>query len=142
MLGTQRIHAFRKGPFEQATDKDRSPDTGDAGKTPAPRVVCVSCGHVVTDRAQAIQIEGLHRHVRINPHGYEHHFGCYRAAPGVVGAGALQATFSWFAGYAWQLAYCGGCAVHLGWIFVGEGDGFVGLLAAQVREAEDDETST
>jgi hypothetical protein len=31
-------------------------------------------------------------------------------------------------GYRWQLAYCRGCAAHLGWGFVGGAGRFFGLI--------------
>jgi hypothetical protein len=29
--------------------------------------------------------------------------------------GAASAEYSWFPGYAWTIALCAACAVHLGW---------------------------
>lgn len=50
--------------------------------------------------------------------------------------------FSWFPGYAWQIAVCNGCNSHVGWKFVATKRGykprkFYGLCGKAIRVASD-----
>jgi len=48
----------------------------------------------------------------------------------------VTSDFTWYAGYAWRIAYCGNCAQHLGWRFEAIGDQslqlFYGLLTKAI----------
>ena len=73
----------------------------------------------------------------VNPFGYLHEVLAVRAARNVLPAGPLVAAFSWFPGYAWQVAHCAGCAEHVGWRYWGaEADPpeFFGLRRATIAE--------
>ena len=105
-------------------------DPGDAGT-----LYCRACGAPVSHRRHAVARGGAHEHGRTNPAGLSFHFACYAHAPGVVPLGTLTAAHTWFAGYAWRLALCAGCRLHLGWEYrAPDGDGFYGLLSGALAE--------
>jgi hypothetical protein len=81
-----------------------------------------------------MEVRGQHEHVCVNPSGIPFHIGCFRSAPGCQALGVPESYWSWFDGYGWQVATCGGCAHHLGWAFSGEGGGFYGLIVARLLE--------
>ncbi len=80
-------------------------------------VYCSVCSHVLTRRGAQIEMQGSFDHQFSNPHGFRFHVGCFANALGCDISGAPQAADSWFMGYAWRLATCGGCHQHLGWYF-------------------------
>lgn len=84
------------------------------------RILCSSCGHRLTTADARSAVDGAHRHVKVNPHGHVFHIACFRPLPGVAALGAPSEEFSWFSGYRWQIALCGNCHVHLGWLFSGD----------------------
>jgi hypothetical protein len=94
-------------------------------------VRCRGCGHELTTRARAVEIGGAHDHTFRNPAGYSYQIVCFSDAPGCRADGALTTDATWFAGYAWNFASCGGCADHLGWWYVGASS-FVGLIATRI----------
>ncbi len=100
---------------------------------PARVVVCARCEARIADAAAKIEIAGRHVHTCVNPAGIVYRVACYRDAPGCACQGAPSTYFSWFAGYAWQVAVCARCGVHLGWAFVGQ-SAFVGLIAERIVE--------
>ena len=91
-------------------------------------LVCRYCLSPITTEAAAISMDGQHHHSQCNPHGYFFHFGCFSDAPGCRIIGDPVTTDSWFNGYAWQIANCSHCQVHLGWYFSGQSPTFFGLL--------------
>ena len=100
---------------------------------------CRLCGHRVAPADAAISFDAGHEHRFTNPHGYAFRIGLFAEAPGCVHDGAATEYFSWFPGYAWRIASCGGCRSHLGWSFEcigapgpGEPDGFHGLVRARL----------
>lgn len=115
--------------------RDRSPDRGEGG---ARRIECARCGHHIADTGDRTERFGLHEHSQINPHGYIWHFGCWARAPGCAETSAPTTEFTWFAGYRWQIASCGGCALHLGWLFSDGADRFWGLITDRLVERGDD----
>jgi len=80
----------------------------------------VGCGHPITELAHRIEMAGRHAHTCVNPAGFVFHIGCFAAAPGCVAVGSWSSEYAWFAGYAWQVACCGRCSMHLGWAFAPE----------------------
>lgn len=94
---------------------------------------CVVCEHVITDAAYRVERGGAHEHTFVNPHGIAHHIGCFVAAPGCGHNGPTQTAFSWFPGWSWQVAVCGRCNTHLGWIFRCAGEQFHGLILAALH---------
>lgn len=110
---------------------------GDARARDAERPIrCAACSYAITRADQRTTVDGKHVHERANPSGFLYRIGCFREAPGCVGEGGSTAFFTWFPGYAWQLTMCGGCGVHLGWAFRGEGGGFHGLVLDRLAEGE------
>ena len=103
-----------------------------AAAAPDAALRCARCARRITDAGARTSVRGKHVHTRVNPGGWVHQFGCFRAAPGAVAAGEPTEEHTWFAGYAWSLAHCARCAAHLGWRFVGEGE-FYGLLLERLR---------
>jgi hypothetical protein len=104
------------------------------------RILCRRCQSPVTSKAELVSIGGSRAHRRTNPNGYEFEFACFLAAPGADRRGVPTTQFSWFAGYAWCLAACRSCDVHLGWHFSGKSPEFYGLIidriAAEDRESQ------
>lgn len=102
---------------------------------PEKAIVCRACGHVVTHKRFQHEINGAHEHTFRNPAAYSFHLVCYSEAPGCVVEGPATTDATWFAGYAWSFALCGGCQQHLGWWYAGRNGSFAGLIATRlVRE--------
>ena len=80
-------------------------------------LLCRSCKHLITDESDRITVNQSHTHTCKNPSGLIFTFGCFRDAPGCVISGTASYEFTWFAGYAWQIAICANCGIHLGWRF-------------------------
>lgn len=100
---------------------------------------CRQCGHPITHPDARIQINERHHHVFTNPHGITYHIGCFKEAPGAARRGELTDFWSWFPGYRWQIALCGSCQAHLGWLFTAELDRFYGLILNRLIESKDAE---
>jgi hypothetical protein len=109
---------------------------GDPTEDREGRILCRRCQSPVTSKAELVSIGGSRAHRRTNPNGYEFEFACFLAAPGADRRGVPTTQFSWFAGYAWCLAACRSCDVHLGWYFSGKTPGFYGLIIDRIA-AED-----
>lgn len=97
------------------------------------RLRCVVCEHVISERAYRTEMSGAHEHTFVNPHGIVHRIGCFAAAPGAAPVGPTEAAFSWFPGWTWQVACCGRCRAHVGWVFRCAGQQFHGLILDAVR---------
>jgi hypothetical protein len=98
------------------------------------RLMCRLCARVITFDAARIQMEGAHEHEKANPAGLLFRIGCFRVAPGCAAHGVAVAEHTWFAGWRWQLAFCGGCQVQLGWAFLGDAGRFYGLILNRLVE--------
>ena len=99
-------------------------------------IYCGSCSHVITQVSMKIEMQGSHEHDFTNPHGYAFHVGCFSQALGCDLSGGPQAADSWFMGYVWRIATCGGCQNHLGWYFsstTGEHH-FYGLILDRLQQ--------
>lgn len=94
---------------------------------------CATCEHRISDRAYRMEMGGAHEHTFVNPGGFVYTIGCFVAAPGCVHAGVPEEAFSWFPGWSWQVAECGRCRTHLGWVFRCAGEQFHGLILAALR---------
>lgn len=102
-----------------------------AGGRPSPAkrwLHCQRCGRKITREEDRLDVDGRHEHVRTNPHGITFRFGSFSTASGCAMQGDPVAAFSWFPGFYWRLAMCGGCGIHLGWCFEGSMPGFFGLV--------------
>jgi len=75
----------------------------------------------------------------LNPHGFIHEVVTVRRVENVTLTGAPTTDFTWYPGYAWQIAWCVKCAAHVGWSFaaVGEAEprGFWALRRDAIVEA-------
>ena len=112
------------------TVKDGVPAEGERA------LVCVACGHRITDDDHRIEMNGAHEHTFVNPGGFVHHIGCFDAAPGYSYLGPTESAFSWFPGWTWQVAACARCRAHVGWQYRNSGEQFHGLILAALRRAE------
>ncbi len=95
---------------------------------------CAVCDHRISESTDRVERGGAHAHTFVNPHGIAHHIGCFAQAPGCVELGDIETAFSWFPGWSWQIAICGRCHTHLGWIFRLGDEQFHGLILAALRE--------
>jgi len=105
-------------------------DAATGGRGP---LVCAACEQRITDDAYRIERGGAHAHTFVNPGGFVHRLGCFAVATGCSYTGEPDSAFSWFPGWSWQIAVCGRCRAHLGWIFRSEGESFHGLLVDAIR---------
>jgi hypothetical protein len=112
---------------EQAETGRRATTSGDDA------LRCAICDHRITDRAHRSERNGAHEHTFVNPGGFLFRIGCFVAAAGCKHVGDTSTAFSWFPGWTWQIAICGGCRAHVGWIFRSGGEQFHGLILAALR---------
>ena len=113
---------------DMRTDPDDSPSTmrEDA-------VACRQCLHEISSPAQQQVIDGAHTHTFANPEGILFEIACYQDAWGCVYVGASTFEFTWFTGYAWRIAVCANCHIHLGWVFSSlQGHVFHGLITSRI----------
>lgn len=97
-------------------------------------ILCGTCQTTITTRAARIDVHGAHEHRRVNPSGVDFHLGCFSVAPGCLVEGTPTLFWTWFPGYAWQLASCRACGDHLGWAFSNAERLFWGLILARLVE--------
>ncbi len=120
----------RDGAVDQEQQVDPQ-DSDDSGKNEFLR--CTGCQYPITRKMDRSQINENHQHVFANPHGYIYQIGCFAQAPGCVVTGQETGHFSWFPGYAWQIALCGQCFTLLGWAFNSGESQFFGLILDKLR---------
>jgi cereblon len=79
--------------------------------------------------------------VYVNPHGYLHEVVTVRRAKNVLVSGPPTTEFTWYAGYAWEIAWCARCRNHVGWMFTAVAGGdpprFFGLRRDAIAEGGD-----
>ena len=92
------------------------------------QILCRRCGRYITSGKQRISVNGSHEHTFANPEGILFHVGCFARVQGCSFAGEPTGEWSWFMGYAWSVAYCAGCGLHLGWRYSSADDVFHGLV--------------
>ncbi|MFH1122299.1 MAG: cereblon family protein [Pseudomonadota bacterium] len=102
------------------------------------RLVCASCGHLVTRVSEKIDFRGRHHH-DFPYYGHVVRLGCYRNAPGCVGVERISNGYSWFRGYSWQIQLCRNCHIQLGWKYMSQDDSFYGLVFKLLREEKPEE---
>lgn len=99
-------------------------------------LLCRQCLQVITHRSHQIIINGSHEHTFANPHGIVFEIGCFKSAVGCGYVGHPTDEFSWFKGFMWQIAVCGSCLTHVGWLFTSSSiDGFIGLILDRIMES-------
>ena len=91
-------------------------------------IICAACNAIITAPEEGISLSGSHDYWFTNPAGFRFHVGCFARAPGCCGLGESTHENSWFTGYAWVVAVCSKCGLHLGWKFSGRSDRFYGLI--------------
>jgi hypothetical protein len=117
-----------KNDVEESSREAELPDDGEA-------ICCRACGRVITRSVARTEINGSHQHTFANPHGIVFQIGCFREAWGCALAGPATDEFTWFKGYHWKIAVCGGCLTHLGWRFASAGGSlFFGLVLDRLSE--------
>ncbi len=114
-------------------------DASDPEKRPV-KLLCQHCLFEITSGDQGISRRGKHRHLQCNPNGNVFDFRCFSQA-NCLPVGPESNEFSWFPGYSWQIALCGKCLAHLGWLFNAgsgseTGDIFYGLINNRLVEEE------
>ncbi|MDY6831903.1 MAG: cereblon family protein [Thermodesulfobacteriota bacterium] len=99
-------------------------------------LLCARCLHPITRPGARTTANGRHVHVFANPGGLVFEIGCFRTAPGCGHAGSPTLEFTWFNGYAWQVATCNGCLEHLGWYYTADGTSFYGLILNRLIDTQ------
>ena len=101
---------------------------------------CKNCGAPIAPLA-AVLPEGEMPLVFANPHGMVFELLLLSRAQSLQLMGYATEEFTWFPGYAWRVALCGGCGTHLGWRFEAIQGGsppvFFGLLRSELVERDD-----
>jgi hypothetical protein len=118
------------GAGESSTETASNPDDDLGGSGP---LVCAACGRRITDDAHRVERGGGHEHTFVNPGGFVHHVACFGVATGCSYRGAPETAFTWFPGYSWQIAECGACGAHLGWLFRATGESFHAFIVSALR---------
>ena len=113
--------------------KEKAEASSDAGTAADDALRCIVCEHRISERAYRVEMQGAHEHRFVNPAGYAYVIGCFAAAPGCVHTGPTETAFSWFPGWAWQVAACAKCRAHVGWIYRLAGQQFHGLILDRLR---------
>jgi hypothetical protein len=123
--------------LDRERDRRSSPKTDRKGVAPGARtLVCVACGHRITDDDHRIEMNDAHEHTFVNPGGFVYRIGCFSVASGCVQLGVPKTAFSWFPGWSWQVAACARCRAHLGWIYRNAGEQFHGLIVTALRDGD------
>lgn len=119
-------------PVNLKPDTNPVPDIeSDVLEMEAPRdapIRCAACMSIIALDSDRIPVNGAHIHSFANPHGLVFEIGCFRDAFGCHETGLPTDEFTWFSGYLWQIAVCGTCLAHLGWLFTANSRGFWGLI--------------
>lgn len=98
-------------------------------------ILCRRCQHWITTSEHRIIVQGRHQHIVTNPSGIEFQLGCFSKAAGVIEEGISRLENTWFNGFAWRFAKCGGCFNHLGWVYTATGEmPFYGLILNKLIE--------
>ena len=123
-----------RSPEGALRSSEKDVPTGDEGRL----LLCVLCGHGVTTASARTARGGRQAHTFTNPHGFVFHIGCFATAPGCRATGEPTTEFTWFPGFAWQIAVCGGCGEHLGWLFrsASAEEAFSGLILDRLVERD------
>lgn len=102
-------------------------------------LICAVCGERITSIRERVEMNGTHAHTFTNPHGLTFDIGCFRSAPGCKPVGEATEAWTWFRGYAWRVAVCGGCGAHLGWGYEPADPGtrgFFGLILDRLSQPD------
>jgi hypothetical protein len=103
---------------------------------PQSGICCAQCRHRITEHTARLELAGAHIHVFTNPGGFVYEIALYDYAD-CISHGPATPEYSWFPGYAWQLALCANCQVHLGWRYrKGGSAAFYGLIRERLLEVD------
>ncbi|KAL3679706.1 hypothetical protein R1sor_022662 [Riccia sorocarpa] len=104
------------------------------------RLRCKICMAVIARRSDVILMstEGAISTL-VNPGGYVHETLTLSRAWGLMLRGRPDTAHSWFPGYAWTIAHCSQCELHMGWRFTAVKKGlrpkaFWGVRRSQLAE--------
>lgn len=101
------------------------------------QLLCRNCLQIITSPAERILVQGSHKHTFANPQGIIYEIGCFRNANGCSYAGVPTDEYTWFRGFRWKVALCGGCLTHLGWLFISTSSvTFNGLILNRLVESK------
>lgn len=115
--------------LDRERDRRSTPAVEKERAAPGDRaLVCAACGHAITDEDARIAMSGGHEHTFVNPGGFAYTIGCFARAPGLALHARIEAAFSWFPGWTWQVAGCTCCQAHLGWAYRNSDAVFYGLI--------------
>jgi len=79
---------------------------------------CRACGQALAREQDLCTVGGSGpEHSFVNPAGVVHALVTVADAHHVRDHGERTTDFSWFPGWSWRYADCGGCGVFLGWCF-------------------------
>ena len=99
-------------------------------------IVCRACETELSDASAVFSMSD--GRVFVNPHGIVHEVVTVRRARNVEVSGGPTTEFTWYPGYAWEIAWCAGCGAHVGWSFTavagGEPARFWGLRREAIVE--------
>ena len=134
------ILCFKEEGGARPEQERRSDDAADPSQDERVLLRCRACGAEVADRGALFSVDG-ERVARVfaNPAGFLHEIVTLLRARGLRIEGPATSEFSWFIGYAWEIAYCAECSAHLGWRYGALEPGiepqvFYGLRRAQIVE--------
>jgi cereblon len=97
--------------------KQPKADTAHEEKSSAP-ILCKQCRALISHMEALFPMDAERiSHVYANPAGFLHEVLTATAAQGLAVAGPPTTEFSWFPGYAWEIAFCANCGSHIGWSF-------------------------
>lgn len=111
----------------------------DEGDGQGRHLYCAVCRAFITSEGERIAMNGSHEHRFANVSGISFHIGCFRKAGGCLSLGAPSFEWTWFPGYAWDIAICTGCSTHLGWQYVCAtfNNSFYGLILKHLVTGQD-----
>ena len=126
--------------FDEAPVQD--PGAQDVDDEHGPVLVCRGCGTRIARKNWIASVDGgSAERVFFNPAGVMMEVVTLTRAVNLAEEGVPTEEFSWFPGYAWRFAHCGGCGRQLGWRFLsraGAAPGaFWGLLRRELEEEEE-----
>ncbi|MDY6823922.1 MAG: cereblon family protein [Thermodesulfobacteriota bacterium] len=105
-------------------------------------LLCRQCRQPITTPEHRIVVNNYHCHTFANPGGIVFDVGCFQRAPGCGHTGAPTDEFTWFPGYKWQIAVCGGCLLHMGWRFTSPAGEFHALILDNLVPSQDKKTAS
>jgi hypothetical protein len=96
-------------------------------------IYCKACHTKISHPSHAFEMQSSHLHVFTNPEGVTFEIGLYAKAD-CLASGPMILEHTWFAGYAWQVALCPGCQIHLGWRYSqAHAPAFYGLILSRLK---------